>query len=253
MAKRRTRKSRQASRLRSERPERGQDPRLIATQVRAVGGEPVTEETWIVAISPIELDDGRQMAWSTPQAVVFNLIEADRFLKRGLPQRRKIMSRLVKHGDFLRPKHPTATLDCVRDLQMAIFCAFTAIEALANHGIDMLDDDFVLDLGDKQIPKVELVRRLGTEDKFRHTLPYLEQCRRIAGTRAWERLRELKSLRDDLVHVKDRGPGADPKIRTAYDRLLLGDADNCVAHTREIIEAAWPGFIPDHVKAILDD
>ncbi len=117
------------------RAERAQDPRLIATEVEAVDDVLVTEETWAIVISPVALDSGDLFAWNAPQPVVFNLVEAKKRLDRAVPRREAIMSRLVRRGDTLRPRSSRIALDCVSDLQAAVFNAFTAIEALANHGI----------------------------------------------------------------------------------------------------------------------
>jgi hypothetical protein len=47
-------------------------------------------------------------------------------------------------GDGVQPINSTTVLNCIRDLQSAVLYSFTAIESLANHAIDMLDDDFTL-------------------------------------------------------------------------------------------------------------
>ena len=65
----------------------------------------------------------------------------------------------------------------------------------------------------------------------------------IKGRRPWERDLHLKGIRDALVHVKDRGVDPDRAIRTAYDRLLLGDADTCAKDALDIVQARHaPGF-----------
>lgn len=61
----------------------------------------------------------------------------------------------------------------------------------------------------------------------------------------------LKRLRDDLLHVKERGYSPDPEERTAYDRLMLGDGDDCVEDALAVVRAARPDFLPEHVLAVL--
>jgi hypothetical protein len=62
----------------------------------------------------------------------------------------------------------------------------------------------------------------------------------------------LKFLRDELVHVKERGYDPDPDVKTAYDRLVVGEGDGCVEDARAVIDGAFPGFIPDWVAVQLD-
>lgn len=55
----------------------------------------------------------------------------------------------------------------------------------------------------------------------------------------------------ELLHVKERGLDADPKKRTAYDRLLVGEADQCVEDAVAVVEGIWPGWLPPHVQEAL--
>lgn len=208
----------------------------------------------MVGLSPVEMSDGRELHWYPPQPVVFNLLEAHRYAKRGVKSRVNIMAKLKKReGGSYAPGNPTTTLNCVRDLQVAVSFAFTAIENLANHSIDMLDDEFVLKRRRRDdLPKKDLIRSLSIEDKYKLVVPRLDQGENIAGTAAWEAFLRLKVLRDELVHFKHRGGSADPKERMAYDRLLLGDADHCTEDALAVIQGAFPGFIPDHVLKDLE-
>jgi hypothetical protein len=40
----------------------------------------------------------------------------------------------------------------------------------------------------------------------------------------------------------------DPERLTAYDSLLIGEADDCADDAMAVIDAVWPGFLPDHVR-----
>ena len=139
----------------------------------------------------------------------------------------------------------------MHDLQMAVLFGFTAIESLVNHAIEMLDEDFKLTRRGKVLPKSRLVRELGVDDKLKRVIPRCEGGKTIAGTEIWERYRGLKFLRDELLHVKQRGMEPDPRKLTAYDRLLVGEADTCAEDARAVIEGAWPSFLPDHVLEAL--
>lgn len=228
----RTNRKRAGSRA-AERPERHQDPRLVATQI-AADGPGVRTGDWTVSVSPVDLDDGQRLMWHPPQPVTFNLLEAKRLRDRGVRRRRNIMGNLVARPDgSVGPANSHATLDCLSDLAAAVLFAFTAVESLANHAIDMLSDDTIVTVRKgRELAKRDLVTGLGVDDKLKRVVPLLGQGAVVAGTATWERYRELKFLRDELLHVKQRGYDPDPQARTAYDRLIVGEGDGCVEDAR---------------------
>ena len=61
------------------------------------------------------------------------------------------------------------------------------------------------------------------------------------------RSRQLKFLRDELLHLKARGYDPDPAVRTASDLLIVGEGDGGVEDAPSVVEGAFPGFLPDHV------
>jgi hypothetical protein len=253
MAKRRQkRRTKRASRVAVERPERSKDPRLVAVRATEMNGEKLPPDTWAQVLSPVLMDDGKELLWYPPQPVAFNLIEAKRARDSGVKSRRNIMAKLKRRssGRELQPTNSTTVLNCVRDLQSAVLFAFTAIESLANHAIDMLDDSFILAFKKRTYAHKELVG-LGIDDKLKRVLPKMDGGEKIAGTEVWERFRKLKFIRDELLHVKQRGLDPHPEKRTAYDRLLVGEADGCVEDAIAVVEGAWPGFLPLHVREAL--
>jgi hypothetical protein len=227
------------------------DPRLVATRVTSGDGG------WILNLSLAAMSDGRELRWYPPQSVAFALIEAKRFRDRGVTSREAIMGALVARPDGAwAPADPSQTLDCVSDLHVAVLYAFTAVESLANHSIDQLEDDATVQVENWKgeevaVPKSEMVRRLGISEKLSRVVPMLDDGVNIKGTRTWERYRHLKGLRDELVHVKERGYTPDPQQLTAYDRLLLGDADPCVEDAVAVVTGARPTFLPDFVLEAL--
>ncbi len=233
----------------AERPERAKDPRLVALPASELDGEELPPDIWVQVLSPVLMDDGRELLWYPPQPVAFNLVEAKRARDRGARSRHNIIMKLKKRpsGDGVQPVNSTTVLNCIRDLQSAVLYAFTAIESLANHAIDMLDDDFTLIIKKKTYGKRDLVG-LGIDEKLKLVVPKMEGAEKIAGTAVWERYRKLKFIRDELLHVKERGLDSDPKKRTAYDRLLVGEADNCVEDAVALVEGIWPGWLPPHVR-----
>lgn len=96
-----------------------------------------------------------------------------------------------------------------------------------------------------------MVRWLSGDDKYKLVFRLVDGGETIAGTTAWERYLALKDLRDELVHIKERGLQTDADQPSAYDRLMLGEADSCVADAIAVVEGAWPGFLPPHVRSAL--
>lgn len=155
--------------------------------------------------------------------------------------------------DTYGPTNSHAALDCLAELVAAVLFSFTAVESLANHAIDMLPENTTVTSGKQSLPKEKLVREMGIDEKFKRAVPLLDQGRAIAGDHSiWSRYLSLKFLRDELVHVKARGYDPDPAVLTAYDRLMVGEADGCVEDARAVVEGAFPGFIPDWVAERLD-
>jgi hypothetical protein len=139
-------------------------------------------------------------------------------------------------------------MDCIFDLQTAVLYSFLAIESLANHAIESLPDDATLTHDGKVYDKASMIRALRIDDKLKKALPKLADGEHIAGdSLLWSRYCALKGLRDDLVHIKQRGLTSDPDAPSAYDRLLIGEADGCVETAVDVVEGVWPGMLPDHV------
>jgi hypothetical protein len=198
------------------------------------------------------MDDGRRLMWHPPQPIAFNLIEAKRHQVKGATARRGIMGNLIARDGGYQPANTHRVLDCLSDLAAAVLFAFTAIESLANHAIEMLPDDAVLEGDGRTVPKAEMTRSFGIDEKLKRVVPIMEGAVPIAGTEAWERYLRLKFLRDELLHVKKRGYDPDPDTRTAYDRLIVGEGDACADDAHVIVDTAWPGWLPDQVQEALN-
>jgi hypothetical protein len=173
MARRRRRKA--AARSARQRPERKQDPRIVAARARAMDGEELPPGHWVTAVSAVNLEDGRKLMWHPPQPVAFNLMEAKEHQNRGVKERRIIMSSLVARGDGgYQPGNNRRAIDCLRELAAAVLFSFTAIESLANHAIEMLSDDYEFERGDESVPKAQMTRRLGIDEKLKRVVPEIE-------------------------------------------------------------------------------
>ena len=205
-------KRRSAARAASARPERQQDPRLAATPATAIGDEP--------------LSPGRGWSWWNPWRWMMDAncsgIRRSLWLSpwskqvcdRAVPVRRQIVGNLRRRdNDTFEPANSHRTLDMLSDLWSAVLHSFAAIEAIANDSIDRLPDDAIVTIGKKErtrsVAKDEMVRVLNLDEKFGPAVPMLDIGEPIKGRRPWERYLHLKGLRDDLVHVKDRGVDPD--------------------------------------------
>lgn len=114
----------------------------MATRVTGIGGQAVAPGTWVVAVSPVRMDDGRMLNWHPPQSVAFNLVEAKRLCDRSAPRRRSIIGNLhTRPNDSFGPANSQALIDCVSDFVAAVLFAFTAIESVANHSVDELPEN----------------------------------------------------------------------------------------------------------------
>ncbi len=81
-------------------------------------------------------------------------------------------------------------------------------------------------------------------DKLKKTVPHADPCKAIAGdSTLWTRFREIKALRDDLVHLTRRGYSPDPEHPSPFGRLIAGVADNYPEDVEKLIEAIWPGYL----------
>jgi hypothetical protein len=231
------------------------DPRLVAA--RSTDGE-----HWLVVLSRVGQAEGPEIQWYPPQPVAFALLEAKRLCDRAVPLRHEIVGDLRQRiNDTVGPRDPAEAVDVVSDLWSAVIHSFAAIEAMANDSIDRLPREATVTIGRKndtrEIAQPDMVWRLNLDEKLKLAVPMLDDedllfdgpravGKLITGTRPWECYLHLKRLRDGLVHVK-REASEDPAVRTAFDRLLLGDADDCARDAFEIVQAARPGLLPPHV------
>src|SRR5215203_5414799 len=61
MTKGKRKRARRAARPAKDRPERGKDPRLVAVPAREMNGEELPPGTWVQVLSPVLMDDGREL------------------------------------------------------------------------------------------------------------------------------------------------------------------------------------------------
>jgi hypothetical protein len=110
----------------------------------------------------------------------------------------------------MRAENPAIVIDCLAELISGVLFAFTAIESFANHSIDQLSETASLTLTrraktEREVRRDSMVRDLGIVEKLDRTVPLLTGRSSIRGAKSWQEFVELKRLRDELVHVKERG------------------------------------------------
>jgi hypothetical protein len=227
----------------------------------------VTQDTFAVVVSPVELQDGRVLAFHGPQVVAFNLFEAQRYAARGAKARSALLGNLYRREDgWWGIRNPSKGLDCARDLATAVLFSYTALEGLGNHTIDQLDEDASLQIardGEKiVISRDRMERTLSISQKLSDAIPLLTGKPSLKGDALWAKFVRLRRLRDGLVHPKNRGSNPlplaeagspDPKDPGIYGQLLRGDADTCAHDAVELVRTLRPEFLPPHVVEALKD
>jgi hypothetical protein len=138
-----------------------------------------------------------------------------------------------------------AANDALAWLSSAVLLSFAAIEAFANEKIDGLPPKTELQVDKKTIAQPDLARRLSIEDKLKRVMPLATNQPSIAGTALWEDFGALKDLRDDLVHLKQRGFSSDPAVASPFGRLMFGEAASCVQVAARVIQAIEPTRFPE--------
>jgi hypothetical protein len=189
--------------------------------------------------------------FQAPQPVAFNILEARRFRNSGEANRVEAMGNLKdrrKEGQ-VQPADPTLVLDALADLSAAVLFSFAAIEALANHTIDQLEDGTTYtDSRGREQDKAGMVRWLSIEEKLRGAVPLFTKAAPLdKGREPWQSFKRLKDLRDDLVHAKERNYSTDPDHPAVYGRLLQGDGTKCVEEAFALANELRPDFFPENV------
>lgn len=234
------------------------DPRTITSRIASSNDPKLATADLLTVVSMVELDDGRTIGWYPPQAVAFSLVEAKQLCERAVPRRERIIQNLKPSIDTVnnqltgyRPQSTDEMFSVFTDLWSAVLHSFAAVEALTNNAVEVLPDNATVTIRNRVLNRDEMVNRLGTEEKLKKAVPLNLNCERIAGTATWTKFLELKGIRDALVHVKRQNVISQPETITAYDRLVLGEADHCSKDAFDIVQAVWPGFLSTDVVEAL--
>ena len=236
------------------------DPRLWTTEVKATGGVPVSEPTFIFPVDRLRLDDGRVLAFHVATMPGFFLITAKGHRDEGELELQEVLASIREATDRedwadVNVSDDSLALDALGKLFSAVILSAAAVEAYANEAVDRLPDGTMIERRrgkeTQQIPKEEAIRRLGLDEKLHLVLPLVTGIDSIKGTRAWEAFVRLNELRGEVVHYKPRGKTDDPDIASALGRLLKGEASTCVEDAASIILAYEANALPESTKRAL--
>jgi hypothetical protein len=218
----------------------GADRRTRAVDAMARDGVPLEAPERLVALQPVRADDGQLVYFPAPFVWTLNLDLARRLRDRGERARRQAWRgplspiEVPERGPAKAADNEKAANDALAYISAAVFLAF---EAFANEMIERLPPGTTVKVGSKEVERDDMPRELSIEDKLKRAVP-LATSRRVAGdSRLWGKFSALKQLRDELVHLKERGYSPDPDAPSPYSRLMRGDASGCVDDAVELIGA----------------
>jgi len=231
------------------------DARSTFASATAVGGVPVTEETFLVIIEPVRLPSGEELWFQSPHIEPFYLLEAKKLRDEAEPLRVQSTTKTLRTPEGgLRPVRPGAAFDALRGLAMTAIFSAAAIEAYANDAIRRLPDDATIEIKTRVDGKRTTVTRdkagmdwLPIGEKLTRVVPMLTGRESIKGTTAWQAFRRINRLRNDLVHIKPE-PRNDPDKPSPFGRLMLGEASKAPEDAAKVIEALEPGWIPERMR-----
>jgi hypothetical protein len=194
------------------------DRRTRAVNAVARDGVPLKTPDRYVALQPVRVDD-ELVCFPAPFAWILNLDLARTLRDRGERARRRTLKGSLSPievpdlGPAKAANDEKAANDALAYLSAAVFLAFAAIEAYANEMIERLEPQTTVKAGRRRVERDDMTRELTIEDKLKRAVP-LVTGRHIAGdSRLWEKFTALKQLRDELVHLKERGYSPDPMRR----------------------------------------
>jgi hypothetical protein len=236
----------------ARRPVARADRRTRAVHATAGDGVPFEKPERYISLQPVRTDTGELVFFPAPFAWILDLDLAATLRERGEKARRRAWRGPLSPFDVpgmagKAAEDETATHDALGYLSAAVFLAFAAIESYANEKLDLLDTSAEVKSGRKTVARDDMARELQIEEKLKRAVP-LVTGRHVAGdSRLWARFTALKELRDELVHLKERGYSPHPDAPSPYSRLMRGDAATCVEDAAELIhemEGSWPEGAP---------
>jgi hypothetical protein len=230
------------------------DPRTRHTHALGENDIVYDEPHRLIHMQPVRTEGGETVYFPAPFAWVLLIDVARAFREQGERARCMSWKSLAPFMDGQTALDEVASNDALAYLSASVVLAFAAIEAYANEQIDRLPDDALVRRGNEDIAKADMARRLSIDDKFKKAIPLLPDRQSVVGDAPlWASFQALKKLRDEIVHLKERGysPAADEP--SPYARLMLGEAATCpevaAAIIYEVEGKHWPDgtehFVPN--------
>lgn len=241
----RSRKQRKGGKPRKRtQPRQRADTRTRQTRALGENGVQYASPERLIHMQPLRTESGDLVYFPSPFAWVLLIDVARTFRDRGERARRRTWKSLTPFADGQVAQDEVAANDALAYLSAAVVLAFAAIEAYANEELERLPATETIKVGRQEIARDDMARQLSIEDKLKKAVPRLADRNAIAGdAKLWARFVALKTLRDDLVHLKERGYSPDPEAPSPYARLMRGDAANAPDDAAAIIQAilgSWP-------------
>jgi hypothetical protein len=138
------------------------------------------------------------------------------------------------------PDDHTSLFDFFEAFVAEVIFAFSAIEAFANESIPPGFSYTTLNNKKESVTltKDEIERNISLDEKLKKVLPQAHSVSSPAGAKPWQRFKELKKVRDRLIHLKsvDRRASG-PEDQTIWGLMLMERRQNFAQSAREVIGA----------------
>lgn len=119
------------------------------------------------------------------------------------------------------PENHKALFNYFENFSSEVIFSFTALEAFAN---EVIPAEFTYQFKSEKkvepvtLVKAEIERRVSLDEKLKHVIPEAHTCPSPNGTKIWQDYKELKGVRDRLIHLKS----VDRKASGPEDQTLWG-------------------------------
>ncbi|WP_188150708.1 hypothetical protein [Teredinibacter waterburyi] len=203
-----------------------EDTRIPGTNQVAPRGSQVTRR------SIAKLNKNKHVSIVLPNATALCLSSAKRSWDSAQKIRKRsgIDSSIKKEVSF---ESTSESFDYIEAVMESIVMSFTALEDFVNENIP---DDYLYHCNRKSeiiletLDKQEIERWLSLDEKLSIVLPQSRNMETPKGQRCWEGYRELRKIRDRIIHMKkeDRRSSG-PEIPTIWHKLLKINASHMQA------------------------
>jgi hypothetical protein len=145
------------------------------------------------------------------------------------------------------PEEHGPVFDYFQEFSAEVVFSFTSLEAFANECIPA-DFSYELLFGNRDaviLTGPEIERQVSLDEKLKSVLPKAHSIKSPSGTKSWQNYKELKKVRDRLVHLKsvDRRASG-PENQTIWGLMLTEKEGNfpLMAHS---VMGAFPKLVKD--------